>query len=233
MQFLTSIHDVTPALRERVERLWDLCISRGVRPALLVVPNWHGEWPIEEYPTFLDWLRARASEGAEIFLHGERHDERGLVRSWLDHVRAIGSSSVESEFLTLDQDAAGQRIRRGLALLRRLGIEPTGFIAPHYMARDEALAAAAAAGLRVSEDERSIVLLDRGMRLDAPLLPWGGAATARAWVRALQRSQNWRLFSEDPLVRLALHPEDLDGKKAAAVLDRWSRARTPIRYSEI
>lgn len=233
MQFLTTIHDVTPALRERVERMWDLCLSRGVRPALLVVPNWHGAWPIEEYPGFVEWLRARGAEGAEIFLHGERHDERGLSRTWLDRIRAFGATNIESEFLTLDREAAGRRIKRGLALLRRLGLEPTGFVAPYYLARDEALAAAAEAGLRVSEDERSIVLLDRGIRLEAPLLQWGGMAAARGWVRALQRTHNWRLYSTERLVRLALHPMDLDRDAASLVLDQWARQRMPIRYSEI
>src|ERR1700677_1747309 len=74
---LVSIHDVTPALAPRVEALWALARERGVTPALLVVPNWHGRWPLGEHPEFVRWVRARADEGAEIFLHGERHDEVG------------------------------------------------------------------------------------------------------------------------------------------------------------
>ena len=231
MQFLTSIHDVTPALRSRVERLWDICANKGLRPALFVVPNWHGAWPLEEYPTFIDWLRARAADGAEIFLHGERHDERGLGRGWVDRLRAIGSGAGDSEFLTLDRDAASQRIQRGLALLRRLRLEPTGFVAPHWLAKDDCLAAAAAAGLRVSEDERSIVLLNRGMRLEAPLLRWGGVAQARGWVRALA----WRLWSDEHLVRLALHPSDLSDGETSTVttVERWTRTRRAIQYAEL
>jgi len=88
VSLLVSIHDVTPALAEGVARLWALCAERGVRPALLVVPDWHGEWPLEAHPAFVAWLRARAGEGAEIVLHGERHDEVGLPRRFADELRA-------------------------------------------------------------------------------------------------------------------------------------------------
>ena len=57
MSLLVSIHDVTPALAEGVERLWALCAVRALRPALLVVPDWHGAWPLESHPDFVGWLR--------------------------------------------------------------------------------------------------------------------------------------------------------------------------------
>src|SRR5216683_2060563 len=58
---LVSIHDVTPALAPQVETLWTLCRARGVTPALLVVPNWHGDWPLERYPAFVQWIRSCAA----------------------------------------------------------------------------------------------------------------------------------------------------------------------------
>jgi predicted deacetylase len=58
---LVSIHDVTPALESRVLKLWELCSSHGVVPALLVVPDWHGEWPLQRHPRFVRWLLDRAA----------------------------------------------------------------------------------------------------------------------------------------------------------------------------
>ena len=49
MKLLVAIHDVTPAHAAAVERLWHICTHRGVLPALFVVPNWHGEWPLEDF----------------------------------------------------------------------------------------------------------------------------------------------------------------------------------------
>ena len=84
MTLLVSIHDVAPPNLAAVQRLWKLCRDAGVVPALLVVPDWHGTAPIERDAAFLSWLRGAASEGAEIILHGERHDEAGRSRALAD-----------------------------------------------------------------------------------------------------------------------------------------------------
>ena len=80
VMLLVSIHDVTPAFESKVKKLWDLCFQSRVIPALLVVPDWHGQWPLERYPEFVGWIQARVMDGAELVLHGERHDEIGLPR---------------------------------------------------------------------------------------------------------------------------------------------------------
>src|SRR5258706_3630847 len=106
MKLLVAIHDVTPAHAGAVERLWNMCVNRRVVPALFVVPNWHGEWPLEDFRVFASWARERAAEGSDIFLHGDRHDEIGLPRQFADEVRAIGRTDRDGEFLTLNAEAA-------------------------------------------------------------------------------------------------------------------------------
>ena len=115
-QLLITIHDVAPPLMPRVARLWDLCATRKVKPGLLVVPDWHGSSPIENDANCVSWIRARADEGAEVFLHGERHDEVGSPRAWRDSLRALGRTNREGEFLTLAYDSARSRIDRGLVV---------------------------------------------------------------------------------------------------------------------
>ena len=129
-ELLITIHDVTPVLAPRVESLWKICESRGVIPGLLVIPDWHGAGAIEGDARFVAWLRARAADGAEILLHGERHDEAGSPRGFGDEIRAFGKTNKEGEFLTLDYDAARARIDRGVARLRKLGLDPVGFVPP-------------------------------------------------------------------------------------------------------
>ena len=155
MSLLVSIHDVTPALAPAAERLWALCAQRGIVPALLVVPNWHGEWDLSRHPEFVRWLRERAAAGAEIVLHGERHDEAGLPRTPTDSVRAWGRTDQEGEFLGLGREAARERIERGAALLRMLGLRPVGFIPPAWLAREEGHAAVADADVEARTRRRS------------------------------------------------------------------------------
>lgn len=235
MKLLVSIHDVTPARERDVRALWDLCAERGIVPALLVVPNWHGAWPLEEYPRFAAWLRTRAREGAEIFVHGERHDEQGLPRSLADHVRALGATAQEGEFLGLDEGQADARIRRGIAHLQRVGLDPIGFVAPAWLAREDTYRAVQRAGLAISEDVASVHLHARATRLASPVIRWSGRSPLRAHLSAAVADARWRLQRGSWLARLALHPGDLRHAATAtsvvAHLDRWRHARHQFRYA--
>ena len=234
---LASIHDVTPALDPSVRVLWELCRVNGLTPALLVVPDWHGAWPIERHAVFMDWVRARARDGAEIILHGERHDEVGLSRALGDTFRAIGRTAREGEFLTLEHDAARERITRGLVRLRDQQLEPTGFIPPAWLAREATHDVVREAGLAFSEDAGSIRLHHRGERLAAPALRWSGRGTVRAWGSRLVADHRWRTRADTPLLRLALHPQDLAHPVTAASVmrdvARWAAERPALRYEAL
>jgi hypothetical protein len=237
VSLLVSIHDVTPALADGVERLWGLCAARWVRPALLVVPDWHGAWPLERHPAFVAWLRARAAEGAEIVLHGERHDEVGLPRRLSDELRAWGRTAHEGEFLTLEQPAARERIGRGRARLRALGLEPVGFVPPAWLARTEGHWAAGEAGLGFSEDDRTIHLFPSGRQVAAPVVRWSARGAVRAWLSVAVARARWTLQGRAPLARIALHPQDLAHPATAAAigptLDRWLARHPPVTYGAL
>jgi predicted deacetylase len=237
MKLLVSIHDVTPALEAPVRQLWDLCVQRGVRPALFVVPNWHGSWPLTDHPAFVQWLRECADEGAEIFLHGERHDEHGLPRRLMDELRAAGRTASEGEFLTLDEHGARARMRRGAALLRQLGLEPVGFVPPAWLSREDTARAAFDCGLMIGEDAASVHLHARAMRLPSPVVRWSARSEWRARLSAGVAEARWLLRRRDWLVRLALHPGDLahpmTTRSLATSLERWPSVRIPWRYAAL
>ncbi|MDZ7632797.1 MAG: polysaccharide deacetylase family protein [Gemmatimonadaceae bacterium] len=237
MSVLLSIHDVTPAWRSQVEVLWQLCRERGATPALLVVPNWHGDWPLREHPAYVQWIRARAAEGAEVFLHGERHDEVGLTRSWRDAQRAFGKTNREGEFLTLDHDAASERIARGMALLAALQLAPIGFVPPAWLCRPGTHTACAAHGLRILEDDAAIYLTQAGVKLPSPVLRWSGRTDFRARGSAVQAAWRWRTQQHEPHFRIALHPMDLEHpitrQSVTDELDRWLAARPARPYARL
>jgi predicted deacetylase len=234
---LVSIHDVSPAQELNVLRLWDLCAKRGVTPALLVVPNWHGEWPLHDHPRFINWVRARAEDGAEIVLHGERHDEDGLPRRLGDHWRAWGRTDGEGEFLTLDGPEAGERVARGLEQLRSLGLDPTGFVPPAWLAREAAYEAAAAAGLAFSEDHRCVRLLASGRRVDSPVIRWSARTPTRAWGSAAVAAGRSVFQRGAEYPRIALHPRDVDHpattRSIERTLDRWLGRHSAGRYADL
>jgi predicted deacetylase len=234
---LVSIHDVTPALGSGVLRLWDLCSREGITPALFVVPEWHGAWPLEHHPGFVAWLRNRAAEGAELVLHGERHDEVGLPRSRRDSWKAWGRTAREGEFLTLDSAAAADRMSRGLERMRGLGLEPTGFVPPAWLAREETHLAAAACGLRFTEDDRSIRLFPSGRRIPSPVVRWSARTPVRAWGSVAVAGARWRFQHRAPCPRIAFHPQDLEhgmvSRSHVDTLQRWRGRHQPGRYSDL
>lgn len=221
----------------KVERLWASCALRKVTPGLLVVPDWHGAWPIEKDARCVDWVRARAGDGAEVFLHGERHDEVGSPRGFGDAVRAFGRTNREGEFLTLEYDAARLRIDRGLERLRALGLDPIGFVPPAWLARADTHRAVRDAGLAVSEDDGTIYTFRAGRTITSPVVRWSSRGAMRAYGSLLQAKLRWVLQQGQSVVRIALHPADLDHPATAAsverTLDLWTGAYGSAGYRSI
>lgn len=237
VMLLVSIHDVTPALEPDVIRLWQLCSERGIIPALFVVPNWHGAWPLERYPEFSAWLRDRTAEGAEVALHGDRHDEVGLPRGIGDHWRAWGRTDGEGEFLTLDVAGAQERLVRGLRRLQEIGLEPIGFVPPAWLAREPAYRAAASLGFQFSEDDRQVFLLATGHAVPSPVVRWSARTRTRAWGSVPVARARWLFQSGSRCSRIALHPGDLKesvvARSIGRTLDRWLGLHQPGRYTDL
>jgi hypothetical protein len=238
---LVSIHDVTPAFEREVRTLWDQCGHVGITPALFVVPNWHGQWRLERSPRFVQWLHGCVAQGAEIFLHGERHDEVHLPRRLLDEWRALGCTKREGEFLTLDADAARDRLLRGIDVLRSLHFNPVGFVPPAWLARESTHAEVCRLGLRFSEDATSIRIHDArtqySTRWRVPVVRWSGRTALRATLSHVVAGMRWRFQRRSPLMRVALHPQDLQHPTTALsvrmALMRWSRHLPTRSYGQL
>src|SRR5438876_4080280 len=142
---VVSIHDVAPPFFDRVRRMVDELSDIGVHHrSLLVIPNYHGQWPIDEYPEFCEWLQQRQKQGDEIILHGYEHIGVGTPKTFLDRLKNRWGTVGEGEFLCLDYTQARDRIQRGLDLFESLDIASDGFIAPAWLVND--------AGLRAMRD---------------------------------------------------------------------------------
>ena len=233
---LVSIHDVAPPNLPAVQSLWDRCLAAGVTPALLVVPDWHGNAPIEHDPAFLDWVRQAMGQGAEIILHGERHDEVGRTRTVSGSLRAWGRTAREGECLELSRDDLRQLVARGLARLRAAGLEPGGFIPPAWLVRTDAVAGAFDAGCVFVEDEHTVHLAG-GRRLPSPAVRFSARTPFRARASVVVANARWLLQRSRSPVRLALHPGDLGDERLAKAVDdhiaRWTALGPVGRYRDL
>jgi predicted deacetylase len=211
-----SIHDVSPAWEAEVEAALRLTARYGVRPALLVVPDFHGAWPLDAHPRFAERLRELAASGHEILLHGYYHQARaeapaagegrprGLGRLFAQRIVSAG----EAEFSDVSRAEAGERLDRGLAALSRAGLTTTGFVPPAWSMPGWVLELLRARGLDYTEDHLFIHDPVAGRRAPSVVLNFASRTPARLW-SSVAFARLARAGRAVMPARIALHPADL------------------------
>jgi predicted deacetylase len=165
-----SIHDVSPAWEREVDAALAMAHDAGVRPALLVVPDFHGRAPLGDHPAFVDRLRALEKSGHEIYLHGYYHRSRpwhesrrasaGASVTPLSRLRHVFAQTVvsasEAEFSDVTRDEAIARLDAGERMLKDAGLTIRGFVAPAWSMPGWVLSLLGERGYRFTEDHLRI-----------------------------------------------------------------------------
>jgi predicted deacetylase len=208
-----SIHDVSPAFEREIDDALEACAKarRGLgataetsaKPALLVVPNFHGKWPLDRYPAFVDRLRALRDDGHEIILHGFFHASEG-GSFFAQKIASAG----EAEFADLSRDEGERRIDDGKKMLDDLGLAPAGFIAPAWQMARWVLPALAHRGFRYAEDHLHVYDPARGRRKRSLVLNFASRTPTRLWssVAFVRAATPLRRVIR---TRIAIHPADM------------------------
>lgn len=236
-RFLLAVHDVTPAHRASLERIYRLLQElRLTRYALLVVPDWHGQWPLDRHAAFVDDLLQRQAAGAEIFLHGYRHDEAGFRRTWRQRLDVAGRTAASAEFYVAPPEEGARRLDQGLGLFSRLGLQPVGFIPPAWLHGPGLADQLRQRNLAITEGFWVVVNVLSGRRVFAPALSW---STARLWrshltarIAALRGGVEWAQGA----VRVAIHPPDIEvpvvARSLGGTLAYLNARRVAITYRQ-
>jgi len=127
-QYLLRFDDLCPThSRERWRRFTPLLAEFGILPILAIVPeNRDPELAVSlPDPEFWDEMRSLESAGAAIGLHGYRH-------LCVNRGRGLVPLHRQSEFAGVDETTQREWIGKGLAILRRLGLKPTIWVAPRH-----------------------------------------------------------------------------------------------------
>jgi predicted deacetylase len=225
-----SIHDVSPAWEREVDAALDLAASFGVRPALLVVPDFHGEAPLGEHPAYCERLRALEREGHEIYLHGYYHRARdrggapeprerggrgagagaaGTLRArarWFYTQRIV--SGGEAEFSDVTREEAIERLDAGEQVLRDAGLTIKGFVAPAWSMPRWVLDLLAERGCSFTEDHTRVYDPASGRSRASVVMNYASRTPGRlfssvAWCRIARPAA--RVLP----TRIAIHPADM------------------------
>ncbi len=213
---------------------WKSSASRATPSS--VVPNWHGGWPLGEHPDFVARLRERAAQGCEIMLHGLRYDEQGSRRSIGEDLRAFGRTAREAEFLPLTDAEAADRVRQGRALLHEVGLNPVGFVPPAWLYRPGLKAVLREEGFSLMEDAWRVYHLASGGERSAPCVQWSTRKAHRAAAGVVINAVRVPLERGRRLLRLAIHPPDVEhpwvSRSLRRALEGLLATRTPVTYGE-
>lgn len=211
-----SLHDVSPAWAAEMDLALAYCAEVDAKPALLVVPNFHGEWPLEEHPAFAARLRELQAAGHEIFLHGFFHrsretagsaqDGRPSGLSWQIAQRVM--SAGEAEFRDVSKAEAVERLDRGERALGDAGLSIDGFVAPAWAMPPWLLPMLGDRGYQFAEDHlhvydpanhrtRASVVLNYASRTRLRMLSTVAWCRTAKYARALMPA------------RIAIHPADM------------------------
>lgn len=244
-RLLISLHDVTPAHADRLERAERLLASLGVQAVTyLFVPDFHGRSPAVARADFAAWCRLPRPFQIAWCLHGYFH---------LEGVGAAGDLRVatptewfgrtfltdgEAEFLLLRGGLLDERLRAGVdSFTRCLGRAPAGFVAPAWLYNEQLMPALERLGFAYTESHFHVFDLRRGRAIRAPLTTWASRTPAhRAGSIVTARVQRL-VWDRRPLVRVALHPGDFAHQSIVdsirRLLDAVRARRREVTYDEL
>jgi uncharacterized protein len=241
-----SIHDIAPPFQREIELALDMARAEGIKPALLVVPNYHGQALLGRAPSFCSFLRGLQTDGHEIFLHGFLHQTapRQPTRPAESAAPWAGISSYvaervvsagEAEMSNLTRDEAAKRLDAGERVLREAGLTIRGFVPPAWWLPRWLLPILAARGYAYTEDHLRIHCPAEGRSHPSLVLNY---ASRTPW-RLLSSVGFCRLVT--PLgrlapTRIAIHPADMRFellRRELARLLAWGRGHFVARGTDL
>lgn len=235
---IVSIHDVAPATRPRVEQMLSELADAGVAQcSLLVVPNYHRHGESLGEPDFVQWLRGLQSEKHEIVVHGFYHQRaRRLGESIIARLITRIYTADEGEFFDLGYEEASGLLSRARDQFAEHDFHPVGFIAPAWLLSAGAARAARDLGYHYTTTLQTVRDLASGMEYHSQSLVY---SVRRKWRSAMSLLWNWTLFhclTTNPLLRLSLHPAEMDHpriwRQICAIVRRALFNRRSMTYEE-
>ncbi len=199
-KLVVTIQDFSPRYNFELYEMLDELDMRGIKKRTTVVipnlkdPDTEKHYPLNSNQKSIDMLLKEQEAGNEFCLHG------------YDHSMGPGR---KREFKRIDFFDARTRIVEGLDTIESLGINPAGFVPPFWKISKEGKKAVKDAGFRFIEYNGMIRDLATGRpHISRALWGWPHSSFLDVAFRAYDK---FLAFVQDdsPLMRVALHPQDL------------------------
>jgi predicted deacetylase len=193
----------------------------AAKASYLLIPDYHGTGRSDLDSEFLAWCQAPRTFQVNWLLHGYYHiaakrpDQISptLCRRVAERFQTNG----EAEFLRLTSKAQRERIENGCdVFVRCFGQRPRGFVAPAWLFNDHLVAVLRDAGFDYTENHSHIFDLSNRSTVRSPVITWATRTAMRKHGSVAFAPLLSLLWSRQPLLRVAIHPFDLDHPNVVA-----------------
>ena len=225
---IVSLHDAHPGSHAQIAEQVAFLAGYGIaRSSILVVPEFHHGGLLLRDKDFCDAISGWQTGGHEIVLHGYFHDRQDSPPeklSTLFWTRLY--TNREAEFLDLPRETARIRLEQGRSLFESLGWRSTGFVAPAWLMAEGLTNLLAEMGFAYTTRVNEIIPLLPGLnRLkSSQSLCYSTRAGWRRVASALWNKYLYGRLRDTDLVRLSLHPRDLEFPLMRRQIDQILRA---------
>jgi predicted deacetylase len=211
---IVSLHDAHPGSRAQIAEQIAFLAAHGIpRSSILVVPEFHHGASAGGDPDFRAAVNAWQAAGHEVVLHGYFHDRKESPRETLSTVFWTRLyTNREAEFLDLPREAAQDRLARGRKLFESLGWRASGFVAPAWLMAEWIPGVLAEMNFAYTTTLKEIVPLAAGTNraTSSQSLCYSARASWRRFASAIWNKNLFYRLRETDLIRLSLHPRDLE-----------------------
>jgi predicted deacetylase len=238
---IVSLHDAHPGSHAQIAEQVAFLADYGIKSSsILVVPEFHHRGSVLRDGTFCDAVSSWQDQGHEIVLHGYFHDRRESPPENLATLFWTRFyTNREAEFLDLPRESARQRLEKGRALFESLGWRSTGFVAPAWLMAEGLTNLLAELGFSYTTRVGEIIPLLPGVNRvkSSQSLCYSTRAGWRRFASGVWNKYLYGRLRETGLVRLSLHPTDLEFPLMRRQIDQILRASLkrgfqPTTYGE-
>jgi predicted deacetylase len=225
---IVSLHDAHPGSQAQIEEQVTFLASYGItQSSILVVPDFHHQGSFAQNRSFCEMANAWQAKGHELVLHGYFHDrlesppERLSTVFWTRFY-----TNREAEFLDLPPATARQRLERGRALFEAQGWLGRGFVAPAWLMASGMPNLLADMGFSYTTRLGEIIPLRPGINRikSSQSLCYSTRAGWRRFASGIWNKHLYGRLRETDLIRLSLHPRDLEFSLMRRQIDQILRA---------
>ncbi len=227
MYAIIELHDVSPYYYDELCSCLDLLNLLDIgRYSLLVVPNFHGRYPLYRHG---DFVRLLKSLGQEIVLHGYTHSSK--VR-----IKHLFYTYGEGEFGGEGLEATYLKVESALDVFRACGLESSVFVPPAWFSNaflEDILYAFDFVGVGY---RKRIKNLQKGESIPSMVLTLSNRY-GFSYLSIKSLPLFYRLSKGDNILRIALHMGDFRDRRKV-ILWRWllkdvKNRRRLISYGEL